>query len=284
MTKVLVVGASGTLGKLVVNDLKQQNIWLRILGRSEDRLVPLSTNETVVCPSFNESCLDKACKDIDVVFSCLGQSVSPTFSNLRPGYYAIDYGLNHKILQAALKNNVKRFVYVSVFGADNFPNVAYMKAHEDMARAVRNASISHSIIMPTGFFAAYSDLLTMAKNGRGFIFGNGESLSNPIHESELAKVCTSSILETTNQDVPVGGPDILSRKELLELAFQALGKEPKITYLPLTLLNIISTLNKPLAPRISELGSFLYTISKNDLIAPSIGTSKLKDYYSNLEL
>jgi len=282
MTKVLVVGASGTLGKLVVKELQEQAIWLRVLGRSEERLAPLTANETIACPNFSEACLDKACKDVDVVFSCLGQSVSPKFNNLRPGYYAIDYTLNHKVLQAALKNDVNRFVYVSVFSADNFPKVAYMKAHADMARAVRNSGMNYSILQPTGFFAAYTDLLTMAQNDRGFIFGNGESLSNPIHELDLAKECCKAILASDNGDIPLGGPETFSRKQLLELAFQVLEQEAKITHLPLSLLNVISALSMSIAPRIGELGNFLDCISRHDLIAPSIGKQTLYDYYKNL--
>ena len=71
----------------------------------------------------------------------------------------------------------------------------------------------------------------MAKSGRVYLFGDGNLKSNPIHGEDLAKICLDGI-DNSEQEIIVGGPEILSQKEIACIAFEAIDKIPKITFIP----------------------------------------------------
>jgi hypothetical protein len=71
----------------------------------------------------------------------------------------------------------------------------------------------------------------MAKSGRFYLFGDGAVKANPIHGTDLAKICVDAVFQ--NEDViEVGGKEILSHQEIAKIAFEVVHKKPKITYIP----------------------------------------------------
>jgi uncharacterized protein YbjT (DUF2867 family) len=282
MQRVLVAGASGALGREVVRALKDRGAWVRALSRSAARAKTLDADEVAIGDAVKDASLAGACDGADTVFSCLGQSVGTDFSNRAPGYHAVDYVGNRNLLDAARAARVRRFVYVSVFGAERLPGVAYMRAHADVADAVRASGLEHAIIQPTGFFSAYAAFFAMARSGRAVVFGDGRARTNAIHDADLAQVCASAIAGDERGDIPAGGPDVHTRREVVELAFAALGKKPRITRLPGWAPGAMGRVARPIAPRIGELLAFLGAVSAGDFVAPTRGTRRLADYYREL--
>jgi uncharacterized protein YbjT (DUF2867 family) len=223
-----------------------------------------------------------ACKGVERVFSCLGQSVGTDLRNRGPGYHAVDYVGNHRLIEAAKQAGVHRFVYVSVFRAEDYPQVAYFRAHADVAAVLRQSGLSYAVIQPNGFFSAYRAFFEMAQSGQVVVFGSGKARTNPIHDSDLAKVCADATLADDNGNVPVGGPTIHTRREVAELAFAALGKPPRIVTAPSWAPHVLGSIIRPFAPRIGELMSFLGTVSRDDFVAPVHGTQSLAAYYATL--
>jgi uncharacterized protein YbjT (DUF2867 family) len=279
MQRVLVAGGTGALGRHVVRLLKARDYQVRVLTRQRERAESLGADEIVVGDATRPETLREVCSDIDIVLSSLGQSVSAEYNNLRPGYRAIDYAGNHALLERARQANVGRFVYVSVFGADEYPQGAYMKAHADVAREVRQSGLRYAIVQPTGFFSAYKAFFDMARSGKGVLFGSGQARTNPIHDADLAEVCVKAIASNEEGDIPAGGPDTLTRREVFELAFAALDKKPRIFSAPPWMPGLMGTLMHPFAPRMAELMEFVGLISRIDSVAPVRGARRLADYY-----
>lgn len=67
----------------------------------------------------------------------------------------------------------------------------------------------------------------MAKRGFGFTVGEGTAKINPIHGADLAEFIVERFAEPSGS-WDVGGPDILSYRELEELAFRIAGRRPRI--------------------------------------------------------
>ena len=80
----------------------------------------------------------------------------------------------------------------------------------------------------------------------------------------------------------IGGPDTYTFKETMELAFQACGKTPWITELPMWLaeggLMVTGLFNRNLA----DLLSFAVEALKFDHVAPAYGTRHLKDFFAEM--
>lgn len=282
MQRILVAGATGELGRHVVAALKARGCWVRALSRSRERAMQLGADDVAIGDATQAGSLAGACAGVERVFSCLGQSVGTAMSNRGPGYHAVDYVANHNLLGAARQAGVKRFVYVSVLGADAYSGVAYLKAHADVAAELRRSGLSYAVIQPTGFFSAYAAFFDMARQGRGVLFGDGKARTNPIHDADLADVCAGAVLADTDEDIQAGGPDIHSRREVLELAFAALGRPPRIVAAPAWAPGAIGAVARPFAPRIGELMAFLGAVSSADFVAPVRGQRRLADYFREL--
>ena len=168
---------------------------------------------------------------------------------------------------------------MSVLNAKQFPQVRYLNAHAQVSLAVETSGLSFAILEPTGFYSAFSEIWKMARDNRGLLFGDGQARSNPIHEEDLAQVCVDAIESRESAVIPAGGPFAHTRREALEMAFQSMGKPPKITSVPLWIPGAASSAMKWFAPRVGDLMQFLQVLSANDFIAPARGSRTLDDYY-----
>ena len=162
--RVLVAGATGALGHEVVLALLSRGHQVRAIGRSAERLARLGNAETRIVDVENGDELREAMTGVDAVFSSLGASVQPSLGCGRATYAKVDVPLNNNLIQVAIASGRPRFVYISVFRAPDFPNLVYMRAHEEVAALLKQSGLPHAVVRPTGFFSAYASFIEMAKS------------------------------------------------------------------------------------------------------------------------
>ena len=179
MKKVLVAGATGYLGRYVIKELKKQNYYVRALARNAKKIVDLKEYIDDVCEGevTKPETIMGICDDIDIVFSSIG--ITKQKDGLT--YMDVDYKGNKNLLEQAKKNNVRKFIYVSVFNAHLMKDLKIIQAKERFVDALKASGLDYTIIRPTGFFSDMLEFLHMAKKGRVSLFGSGENKINPIH-------------------------------------------------------------------------------------------------------
>jgi len=285
--KVLVAGASGYLGRHVVREFAERGYSVRALVRNPEKLASEGENlEPAVADLVDEvhtgdatdlSALKGAAKGVDIVFSCMG--LTKPQDNITNEQ--VDHLGNRALLEDALSNGVKKFIYVSVFNAEKTPDVEVVNAHERFVEDLKSSSMPHTVIRPTGFFSDMGMFFSMARSGHMFLLGEGTNRVNPIHGADLATICVDAA-EKDVAEIPVGGPDTYTFNETVTLAFEALGKNPWITHIPMWIgdaaLFVTGLVNKPLA----GVMSFAIAVSSLDSVAPAKGTRHLKDFYREL--
>jgi hypothetical protein len=79
--------------------------------------------------------------------------------------------------------------------------------------------------------------------------------------------------------VPVGGPETFTRAEIVNLAFRALGRTPKLTRMPPGFFRAAAVVARPLNRRLAALLAFGAAVSQVDCVAPAHGTHRLEDYF-----
>lgn len=273
---VLVCGASGALGKEVAKGLVARGEKVRAMVRDAAK-APAGVAETAIADALKPETLDAAMAGVDTVFSALGASVLPGMSGWG-GYTSVDVPANLNLLAAAKKAGVRRFVYVSVFHTPPMRATPYIAAHETVVDALKASGLSVCIMRPTGFFSALGALVEMAKSGPLPSLGTGEAKSNPIDDGELAALCVEAIL-SDETEVPCGGPDVLTRNQMSEAAFAAVGKPVKLQKAPVGAAKCAGTLMTPFHQRMGQLALFIATLSENDAVAPVRGKKRLADYF-----
>ena len=280
MQKVLVAGATGYLGGFVAKEFKRRGHFVRALARAprkldcmKDQLDEIVKGEVTVPESIKN-----VCDGIDVVFSSVGmtkQKGSLTFRD-------VDYQGNMNLLEVARKAGVAKFVYVSVFNGPNLPHLAIVKAHEDFVDELAASGMNYAVIRPTGYFSDMGQFFDMAGKGRVYMFGPGNNRINPIHGADLA-VCCVDALEGEKQEIDVGGPEVLTFREIARLASEVQGKRVRITSVPIWLMRFIIAVTRIFNKHQGELLAFLSTAMTSEGVAPATGIHTLKEHYSTLQ-
>lgn len=276
--KILLVGASGALGKEVLNALKADGHHVRVLSRSQDRLNTLPADEAVCGDALKPQDLQGICEGIEIVVSCLGASVAMK-SPERRSYLQVDLPAHQHLLAEAKRAGVSRFVYVSLWIEAGYEANGYVQAHRQVEAAIKASGLSYSILRPTGLYSAMLEFLTMAQSGVGMLPGGGQGRSNPVHEAEVANKLLV-YLESGPKEIGIGGPEVLSRREILDLAFDSVGKPRRYVKMSLRMLNLLATLIRPFNARMSDLMRFFAQVASTHLSAPKVGERTLKDYFA----
>lgn len=293
MKKVLVAGATGYLGKYLVQELKKQGYWVRVLARNPQKLARKGkfgepaiagiADDVFVGEITQPDTLAGICDGIDWVFSSVG------ITRQKDGltFWEVDYQGNKNLLDQAVQQQVERFVFVSVFrGTELASKISVAKAREAFVRDLQGAGLDYRIVRPSGYYSDMSEFVVMAQNGRVFLVGDGSGVINPIHGADLAKVCVNAFQqeEPATKEIAVGGIESFSYQQIGEMAFQVVGKKARFMKIPVWLTKMLVALVKPFNKQQADLFSFFIAAAHNTELAPKHGKNHLKDYFIDFAL
>lgn len=278
MNRILLFGASGHLGKRVAAELVARGHQLARVVRSKAKTSEL-THPAMETKVVNLSRPDEwagLTEGFDAVVSCLGKSVSPT-DRSRASFREVDLDINTNILKDAVRQEVRKFVYVSAFHSEQLTHLEYFRVHHEFSQRLIQSGIDYSIIKPPAIFSAFLDLIAMARKGRLVHLGTGEHMTNPIYEGDLAKVVVDSISQSKVVR-EVGGVETLSRRQLNELVQQEINPDKKIPTVPLRLVQTFLPLLKMMDRNAYDKFAFFLGVMQQDVVAPPVGEKRFVDY------
>lgn len=276
---VLLAGATGYLGKYISKELIARNINTKIIVRNPVKAIPLAYDFVEIIPAevTRPETIKGHFAGVDTVISTVG--ITRQQEGLT--YMAVDYRANMNLLEEAKKAGVKKFIYVSVINGQLHRNLKLVEAKEAFVDKLKASGLEYTIIRPNGFFSDMRNFLKMAEKGSVYIFGKGKKKFNPIHGADLAQVCVDAINSNQNEIV-VGGPDILTHYEVAEMALLTSGKPINIIHVPhwvrKSILWIMRTFtsSKTYGPI-----EFFLTLMAEDAIAPRYGSHRLSRFFQN---
>ena len=89
-------------------------------------------------------------------------------------------------------------------------------------------------------------------------------------------------VDSTEKEHGIGGPDVYTQDEAAELAFEVLGKEPKLTHIPMGLMRFGVKIVRLLNAQFGDLFDFIVTAGEIDGVAPSGGKRTLRAHFEEL--
>lgn len=274
--KVLLAGATGYLGKHIAVELQKQQYPATILVRDKSKVQSeLKKLETLVAEVTRSDTLKGIMDDIDAVISTIG--ITKQKDGLT--YMDVDYQANLNLLNEAKKAGVKKFIYVSAFKADKLSHLKMCYAKERFVEELKKSGLDYCIIRPNGFFSDMTEFLKMAKKGKAELFGDGNFRMNPIHGRDLAEICVYAI-DGIEKTIEVGGSEVLTHTEMVDLAFSTLNKKAKVSYMPEWIRKMILWFARSFSSS-KKYGpmEFFFTVLSMDMIAPKYGTHTLRAYF-----
>jgi len=291
--RLVVCGATGYLGKFVCRIAKERGLYVRALVRAAGRLEDSDDlcDEVFVGQATQPQTIKGLCDNMDVIFSSIGiRSAART-----PTVWEVDYQANVNLVDEAVGAGVQHCVFVSVLDGDKHRNKVghVVEARErvvDHLKVLEKAKkITYTILRPTGFFNDMAELFSMAREGQAWIVGDGSKKVNPIHGHDLATLAIDVVENFENhigEQIPVGGPDTYTFKELVELALQ-IAERPantKISSLPVWVLSLASKITAPFNKNLSGFIKFFSMMAEVDMAANPIGNHHIADFFARLHV
>jgi uncharacterized protein YbjT (DUF2867 family) len=254
--RVLVVGATGVLGRGTVRCLRAGGHDVRGMTRSEARARDLAARgaEPVIGDLTDPPSLDRACAGAVAVFAA-------AHGALGRGKYrseAVDDTGHRALIDAARRAGVARFVYTSALGAAPDHPVDFFRTKWAIEQYLAASGMSYVVLRPTAFMEWHAHVFNgkaLLDKGRTMILGTGTKKRNFVAARDVAAVAAQALTGELPRDriVAVGGPSELSNDEVAQLYASAAGIPARTSHLPRGVTAVVAAIAGPLHPGVARI-------------------------------
>ena len=256
-----VFGGTGFVGMQIVRELAAKGVLIKVATRVPERayfLKPCGNVGQVVpvqCDYNDPKSVAKAVEGSDIVVNCIGVLFEKGGQTFQKAHVDIP----SSIAKAAKKAGVKSFVHISALGVDKASS-KYAESKLEGEKAVFSNFKNAVILRPSIVFGEDDNFFNMFAGMSKVLpalplIGGGETKFQPVFVGDVADAVMAAIdsLEARGQVYELGGPEILSFKELFELMFEYTQRVVPLVPLPFALAKVqatfLSLLPKPLLTR-----------------------------------
>lgn len=227
MTRVLVTGATGTLGSKLVTRLRSADCEVRAASRSPPVDVDGSDgqpDEWVELDLVSGAGIDAAVDGVDAVVHCASAPTGDT--------EAVDVEGTKRLLASAEAAGVSKFVYPSIVGIEEIP-YSYYEHKLAAEEAIEESDVPHTIVRATQFHEFVHFLLDgVARLPVWFLPTNFRV--QPVAAGDVAEALVAYTVGEANGRVPaVGGPAVHTLGELANSYREARGSWRPIVRVPI---------------------------------------------------
>jgi len=238
---VTLFGGSGFLGRYLVRRLAKQGHVLRIAVRYPERakfLKPLGDVgqiATIPVSLLHEQSVRQAVQGADAVVNFVGI----LYERGKRSFQAIHVEGARRVAAAAGAAGAESLVHVSAIGADAGAPARYATSKAAGETAVFSAFPKATVIRPSivigpedDFFNRFAAMARLAPVLP--LVGGGKTRFQPVYVGDVAKAIAKILLEPghAGKIYELGGPQIYSFKQLIELLLAEIGRDRILATLP----------------------------------------------------
>lgn len=252
---ILVVGATGSLGRLVTQKLLKRGESVRAISRDRSKADDLKGRGAHIIlgdlrdPESLQFAVRGTRSVVAAAHSMLGRGSDAS--------HLID-DLGHRaLIDAAREAGVDHFVYISVIGAAPDHPIDFWRTKARIERYLEESGMRHTIIRPTAFMETHAwELIgkAVATGKRVVLFGPGKNPRNFIAADDVANavILTLRIPELRGRMIEIGGPENLTAREVVATFERVTGKRAKVLTVPLPILRTMSRVVRRAHPGIAR--------------------------------
>lgn len=236
---LLVVGATGTLGRQIARRALDEGYQVRCLVRSFKRAAFLKEwgAELVRGNLCDPETLPAAFDGVTAVIDAATARATDSLSIKQ-----VDWEGKLALMQAAKSAGVQRYIFFSILDAEKYPDVPLMEIKRCNEAALAESGLNYTILRLAGFMQGLIGQYAIPILDNQAVWMTGEVV--PIaymNTQDIAKfaIRALSVPETENKTFPVVGTRAWSGDEIVALCNRLAGKEAKIIRSPLSLLRTV---------------------------------------------
>lgn len=245
---ILLVGATGRLGKAVAERLLQDGISFRATCRNVAKAQWLAERgvEVRALDLRSGKGLAEAMRGVSRVVSCIHGLLGKSRNSIE----RIDVRGQAALIDAAANARVDRFVYISALGASPDHPSEFWRAKAQTEQYLKASGLNYVILRPSAFMDLYAHDLIGDAVMRGktvFLLGRGTTPRNMIAVADVADAAIKALLraDLVGQTIEVGGWDNPTEREIAALYARQSGKPLKLRAVPPIALKTLAAVIAP---------------------------------------
>jgi NADH dehydrogenase len=261
---ILVVGGTGFVGAGIVRELAQRGKPVAVLSRDAENVARRFPGLSVAARQGDVTqpeSLPGALAGVDAVVGCQQFPNSP-IENPAKGYTFehIDAAGTENVVCAAKDAGVPRYVYLSGAGASPEGH-HWFRAKWRAELAVRESGMNYTIIRPPWVYGPEDKALNRFLGMSRFLpfvplIGNpGKQMMQPVFIDDVGRAVAESLEKSAadNQTFELGGPEVMSMKDVVKTALQVSGRHRLLLSSPKAVMKVMASVlqyapGRPLTP------------------------------------
>ncbi|MEZ3115065.1 complex I NDUFA9 subunit family protein [Halobaculum sp. MBLA0147] len=287
---VLVAGGSGFLGSYLCAELADRGHDVTAASRSPDAAELPADVSTTRLDVTDAADADEVVPGHDAVVNLV--ALSPLF---KPDggdrmHDRVHRGGTEHLLDAAEDAGVERFVQLSALGADPDGDTAYIRAKGEAEELVSAADVEGVIYRPSVVFGDGGEFVGFTKKLKGWFApgvplyplpGGGKTRFQPIWVADLVPMIADGVDDDdrAGETYELGGPEVLTLREVTEKVYDAEGRSVGIVPLPMGLakvgLGVMGAVGGPMGTDQYRSLQFDNTTARNDVGAFGVSEADL---------
>lgn len=261
---VAVAGGSGFIGRAIARRLTAiGEIKVRVLTRNPDAArarLNLTEVEFVRGDIAEPATLKDSLAGASAIVGAVQFDGYP-IENPRRGltFERVDYGGTVALLAAAKQAGVGQFIYISGAAANENSSHPGFRAKGRVERAIRESGLTYTIFRPSLVYGPEDKVVNGLARAIRFapafgVPGTGKQWVQPVLVDDVAACVALAVAgRGRNQTYDIGGPDLMSFDQMMEVIMDASGHRRLLFHIPETVMRgvgaLLEKLPKPLLSR-----------------------------------
>jgi len=241
---VLIIGATGTLGRQVTRRALDEGHTVRCLVRSAKKAAFLKEwGADLVAGNLRDpESLAAAMEGVTAVIDAATARATDVLSVRQ-----IDWDGKVNLIQAAKAANIQRFIFFSLLDAEKHPHVPLMAIKHCTELFLQESGLNYTILRPCGFLQGLIGQYAIPILEGQSVWVMGET--SPIaymDTQDVAKFAIRALTvpETENKAFPIVGQRAWGAYEIIRLCERLSGREAKVTRMPIGLIQAVRQITR----------------------------------------
>lgn len=236
---LLIVGATGTLGRQVTRRALDEGYEVRCLVRSLKKAAFLKEwgAELVVGDLCKPDTLPTALEGVTAVIDAATARATDSLSIKQ-----VDWEGKLNLVQAAKAAGIDRYIFFSILDAEKHPNVPLMEIKHCTEKLLVESGLNYTILRPCGFLQGLIGqyAIPILEGQAVWVMGD-TSPTAYMDTQDIAKFAVRALKvpETEKQSFAIVGPRAWGAYEIIRLCERLSGKEARVSRMPIGLLRAI---------------------------------------------
>jgi uncharacterized protein YbjT (DUF2867 family) len=241
---LLIVGATGTLGRQITRHALDQGLQVKCFVRSPKKASFLKEwgADLIVGNLTKPETIAKAMEGVTQVIDAATTRATDAL-RIRE----VDWAGKVSLIQAAEKANVEKFVFFSILNAEKYPAVPLMDIKHCVEKFLPETKLNYTILRPCGFMQGLIGQygIPMLENQTIWVTGEASPIAY-MNTQDIAKFAVRALTleQAERQTFAIAGPKAWSPSEILRLCERLSGRTARTANMPIGVLRFVRNVTR----------------------------------------